>query len=617
MLGGYTGKMLRVDLTAGTMAVENLEEEMLRKYIGGSGIGARILYDETGPETDPLGPDNRFIVMTGPYVGTPIPTSCRHQIIARSPLTGIYGESDCGGNFGIELKAAGFDGIVVQGAAKEPVYLWVHDGQAELRPAGQFWGKDTYETDTRLKAETNPKAQGIYIGPAGENLVLLAAVMNDGKEGRAAGRGGMGAVMGSKNLKAIMAYGTAKIPVIEPQKLRDLIRSHAPTIMENTVAFQKFGTDGSLATFNEIGDLPIKNWAQGLWTEGSEKITGATMTNTILTRQYHCHGCIIGCGRTVKTSRGPSAGMEIAGPEYETCGAFGSNCLIDDLEAIAEANDLCNRYGLDTISTGSAIAFAMEAYEKGLLAKESTGGIELTWGNAEAMLEVVRQIGERRGLGELLGQGVKRASEQIGGQDFAQHVKGMELPMHDPRCFSSVAVGYATSNRGACHLQGLSHIFEARVPFADWGFETTLPRHDVEGKGKMVALAQNWMSLMDSLKICKFSAIGKTTMHQMTDMLNYITGWDMTFEEFAQAGERIFNLKRMYNVRLGITRADDVLPKRILTEPRPEGGSAGFLPPLAGMLDEYYAARGWDSNGIPRPEKLAELGLVEAPLPQP
>ncbi|MCL4535231.1 MAG: aldehyde ferredoxin oxidoreductase family protein [Bacteroidetes bacterium] len=617
MLGGYTGKLLRVDLTKGFITVEEVAEATLRKYIGGSGLGARILYDETRPDTDPLGPDNRFIVMTGPFVGTPVPTSCRHQIIARSPLTGVYGESDCGGTFGVELKAAGFDGIVVSGAAAEPVYLWIKDGQAELRPAGRLWGKDTYATDSLIKAETDPKAQAIYIGQAGENLVLLAGVMNDGKDGRAAGRGGLGAVMGSKKLKAIAARGTGRIPVVHPEKLRSIIRAQAPVIMDNTVAFQKFGTDGSLATFNEIGDLPIKNWSEGLWTEGAEKITGATMTNTILTKQYHCHGCIIGCGRTVMISRGLSAGIEIAGPEYETCGAFGSNCMIDDLEAISDANDLCNRYGLDTISTGSTIAFAMEAYEKGLLTKESTGGIELTWGNAEAMLEMVRQMGERRGLGELLGQGVRQASEKIGGQDFAVHVKGMELPMHDPRCFSSVAVGYATANRGACHLQGLSHIFEARVPFADYGFEGTLPRHDIEGKGAMVARAQNWMSMMDSLKICKFAAIGKTTMHQMAEMLSYITGWDFTFEEFEQAGERIYNLKRMYNMRLGLSRADDVLPRRILKEPRPAGGSEGFLPPLQGMLDEYYAARGWGRNGVPTAEKLAQLGLEAMPLPQP
>ncbi len=617
MLGGYTGKLLRVDLTNETITTEEVAEATLRQYIGGSGLGARILYDETGPETDPLGPGNRLIIMAGPFVGTPVPTSCRHQIVARSPLTGAYGESDCGGTFAIEMKGAGFDGIVVQGAAKEPAYLWVHDGGAELRPAGRFWGRDTYATDSLLKAETDPKAQAIYIGQAGEQQVLLAAVMNDGKDGRAAGRGGMGAVMGSKNLKAIVARGAARTPIAEPDKLRNLIRSHAPTIMENTTAFQKFGTDGSLATFNEIGDLPIKNWSEGLWTEGAEKITGATMTNTILTRQYHCHGCIIGCGRTVKISRGLSAGMEIAGPEYETCGAFGSNCMVDDLEAIADANDLCNRYGLDTISTGSVIAFAMEAYQKGLIDKESTGGVELKWGDAEAMLEMVRQIGERRGFGATLGQGVKRVSEQIGGQEFAIHVKGMELPMHDPRCFSSVAVGYATANRGACHLQGLSHIFEARVPMADYGFESTFQRHDIEGKGQMVARAQNWMSMMDSLKICKFSAIGKTTMHQMAEMLSYITGWDFGFEEFEQAGERIFNLKRLYNMRLGMNRADDVLPKRILAEPRPAGGSAGFLPPLEGMLDEYYAARGWDNNGIPGAEKLAELGLEAAPLPRP
>ena len=394
--------------------------------------------------------------------------------------------------------------------------------------------------------------------------MLISAAMNGGPDGRAAGRTGVGAVMGSKRLKAIVCRGTTRPRVAHPEALRDSIRENIPTIREYTPSFQNYGTSGSVVAFEASGNLPLKNWRQGTWAQAPE-ISGQHMSDTILKGQYHCKTCVIGCGREVVIDQGASAGEKIAGPEYETVAALGSMCLISDLVAIAEANDLCNRYGIDTISTGGVIAFAMECYERGLLTLEDTGGIALEWGSAPAMLALVRQIGEAEGIGRLLGQGTRRAAAGIGrgAVDYAMQVKGLEMPMHDPRAFHSVGLGYATSNRGACHLQALSHGPEGRMPRPDFGYPEPLDRFADAGKGKMVAQMQNLMCLMDSLKLCKFILFGRVTIQTLVDWLNAVTGWGMTFDEFLEAGERIFNLKRLYNVRCGVTASDDTLPKRL------------------------------------------------------
>lgn len=612
MPGGFAGKLLRVDLINRTVRDEPLPETTLRTWLGGSGLGASILAAETGPATDPLGPENRLIVSVGPLTGTQAPTSCRHEITAKSPLTGIFGESDCGGAFGGELKGAGYDAIVVQGRADRPVYLALVGGRAELRDAGELWGQDAYATDEALKAATDPRAEVICIGPAGERLVRFAAAMTGGKDGRAAGRAGMGAVMGSKNLKAIVARGTERAIVANESALRDSIRAAVPMIRENTPSFQNFGTAGGVVGFEQMGNLPLRNWRDGSWAAAAN-VSGQRMAETILTNQYRCRTCVIGCGREVVINQGPSAGRKIAGPEYETIGALGSMLLVDDLEAIAEANDLCNRYGLDTISTGGVVAFAMECYERGLISRSEAGGQELTWGNARAMVEVVRMIGEREGLGELLGEGSKRAAAEIGGdaEHYAIHVKGLELPMHDPRAVHSDAIAYATSNRGACHLQALSHAVEARVAMPELGYDKVLDRFADAGKGEMTAKMQHLMCLLDSLKLCKFIIFGRLQIATMAEWLNYTTGWDADAAELLTTGERIFNLKRLYNVACGVTAADDTLPRRILAEPRPDGGSAGSLPNLELQKAEYYRFRGWTLDGIPTAETLARLGLAD------
>jgi aldehyde:ferredoxin oxidoreductase len=611
-LKGYTGKILHLNLSNSKGHVEDLNEEWAQQFIGGSGIGAKFLYEMTDERTNPLGPENPLIFMTGPFAGTSVPLSGRHAVISRSPLTGIFGESDVGGTWGANLKKAGFDGIIITGKSEKPIYLWVCDGKWEIRNASHLWGKDTYEVDPILKAETHEKAVVQAIGQAGENQVLLAAIMTDGKDGRAAGRCGMGAVMGSKNLKAVVVYGTGNVSVYASEAIKNLPKEFSAQINKNAESFRKYGTAGGVSVFEAMGTLPLQNWKfVGRWEESAAKINGFTIAETVLSGRYFCDACVLGCGRKVKIEKGPYAGVDGAGPEYETVALLGSNCLIDDLEALCFANELCNRFGLDTISTGAAIAFGMEAYEKGLIDREDTGGTELRWGSPEALIEMIKLIGQNKGLGKILGKGVKKASEELGRNsiEFAMHIKGLELPAHDPRGYNAGAVGFATSSRGACHLSGLSHIFERLLKAPEIGIPEPMDRFQVEGKGILAAKTQNLMGMMDSLKLCKFILFGGITLTHIVQWYRDVTGREMTIDEFMKTGERIFNLKRLYNVRLGISRKDDTLPFRSLTFKRAGKGLTPHLPPLGEMLSEYYEYRGWSEDGIPTPEKLKELGL--------
>jgi len=614
LIGGYVGKILRIDLSKRKVLQWVADESLLKRFIGGSGLAAKILFDETRPDIDPFDPENPLIFMTGPVTATKVPLSGRYQVVSKSPLTGIYGESDSGGSWGPELKKAGFDGIIISGHASKPIYVWISDGNVELRDADHLWGMDTYETDQAIKDETDKRAVVSCIGPAGEKLARIAGIICDGKHGRAAGRCGLGAVMGSKHLKAIAVRGTKQVEVAYPEALEDSVKEIAPSIVENAKNMHDYGTSGGMTTMEYLGDLPIKNWLLGSWEEGAEKLSGQTMARTILSGRYYCSGCIIGCGREVSFESDKYGRVEGAGPEYETLAMIGANCLIDDLEAVAKANELCNRYGLDTISTGAAVAFAMEAYEHGLIKDKEVERICLTWGNADALLSMIEKIGRREGsLGWLLGEGVKRASEKIGkvSAEFAIHVKGLELPAHDPRAYYSQGLSYATSNRGACHLQSLSHVFERSVTLPELGFPEIQERHSLNRKDELVTKAQNLMCMFDSLKICKFILFGGVKPSLLVKWLNWVTGWNMDLEEFMRTGERIYNLKRLYNVREGISRKDDTLPPRILVHKRGEGGSADNLPHLGEMLSRYYRYRGWDELGIPSKEKIEELELGE------
>ena len=609
MAGGYVGRYLRVDLSKGHVTAHHLDEKDAARFIGGSGLAARLLAPAVAAGPDPLGPENQLVFTTGPLAATPTPTSNRFTAAARSPLTQLWGEGDCGGRWAAALKGAGFDAVLITGRAEKPTYLYIENGEAELRDATALWGVDTYELD--LGAPT------VCIGPAGERGVLYASIMHDGRAGRAVGRTGLGAVMGSKRLKAIVASpagagrgvrGDARPAVAHPEALKASIRSVIGAIVEKTKGLHLHGTAGGVENYERLGNLPIKNWKQGSWPEGAVSITGTTMTETILTGRYACGGCPIGCGREVAVTQGAHAGVRGAGPEYETMGTLGSLCLIDDLEAVAHLNEVCNRLGMDTISAGGVLAFAMEAREHRLWPQGPA------WGDGMAALRLLEQIGRREGeVPILLGLGTRRVAEAWGGlaHEFAIHVKGLELPMHDPRAYVSAAIGYATSTRGADHLQAFSHPFERILSAPTLGIPEPMPRDTAQGKGAMVASVQNWMALLDSLKLCKFILMGGFQPEHMVEWANAVTGWEHDLAGWLRIGERICNLRRAINARLGASRVDDTLPARLLFHRRGEGGAPDSLPPFGPMLADYYAARHWTEMGLPTPELLRELDLPE------
>jgi len=449
------------------------------------------------------------------------------------------------------------------------------------------------------------------IGPAGERFTRVASIPHIGRIVRAAARTGLGAVMGSKNLKAVVVHGTKDIPIARPEALKQDIRRILPHVRKATETFGKYGTSGGIDNYEKIGNFPIKNWREGRWP-GANKISGVTMHDTILTGQRGCLWCPIACGRHVRISEGPYAPLECEGPEYETIGTLGGECMVDDLAAVCKANELCNRYGLDTISTGSIIAFAMEAYEKGILTAQDTDGIDLVWGNGQALVEMVHKMGKGQGIGKLMGQGVRRMAEALGknAMEFAIHVKGLEPSAHDPRRFFSQALSYGTAARGACHNASWSHPYELSLNMPEIGIPEAQDPYQIEGKAEFTATLQNLMCMMDTLIICRFAQVGKAvTGTNMVNWINIITGWSMDIREFMRIGERVFNLKRLYNTRLGVSRKDDFLPPRFLTLKREGEGLTNQLPPMGQLLSDYYAHRGWTEEGIPGPGKLEELGL--------
>jgi len=608
---GYMGKIVRVDLSTGKITREELDDDTVRRFIGGSGLGAKILYDQTSVETDPMGPENLLIFAVGPCTGTRIFNSNRYQVITKSPLTGIYGEANCGGYWGEVFKRCGYDALVIQGVSKTPVSIYIDDEHVTVEDASSLWGKETFEVDKYIREQYGKSAEGAVIGPAGENLVKIANIITDGTHARAAGRCGVGAVMGSKRLKAVVVNGTKEVPVASEDGIKQLMKRIAPHMHEGVAqAIKQFGTSGGMEHCEEIGNIPVKNWYQGPF-EGAKNISGQHMVETILTDRYHCGRCVMNCGRVIKAKDGPYKGMDIGGPEYETLGLLGSNCLIDDISCVAKGNELCNRYGLDTISTGGVIGFAMEAYERGLITEKDTGGVPLRWGSCEALLKTIEMIAFRKNIGDLLAEGVRNAADSIGGNahEFAIHVKGLEPPAHDPRAKMTVALGFATSNRGACHLQAFTHDFEEGRFIEDLGMPQLTDRFAKEGKAYNVFLMQNLMSMFDSLTCCKFTLFGGMTVKPLTEFLNHTTGWNLSDREFMKTGERLYNLKRLYNVKHGISRKDDTLPPRMLVHRRGAGTNA--LPPINELLNEYYEHRGWDEFGIPTEEKLQELDLGE------
>jgi len=602
---GYLGKILRVDLTTGRIWDEPINEEYARAFVGGSGLAARYICDVVDGETDPLGPENPLVFMTGPLVGTAMPSAGRCSVCALSPLTRIWGEANTGGFFGPELRFAGYDGIIITGRAERPVWLSIVQGQAELHDAANLWGLDSYATQEQVReALDEPKARVACIGPAGENQAKMAAVMND--HGRAAGRTGMGAVMGSKNLKAIGVRGMAPVPLADPEGFKSVVREIIADLGEDMVAasLQLAGTACYVDMGLMYGDMPIRYYQQGEW-EGASNLSGVLMVEQYQNKNTACYRCPIACGRETRALR---YGVEkVDGPEYETLAALGSLTMVDDLEAVIYAGHLCNLHGLDTISTGVTIALASEMFERGILTPADTGGLEIRYGDVQALHRLIEMMARREGFGNVLAEGSVALAERFGVPELAVTVNRLEVPMHDPRAFVGMAVAYALSPRGACHLQGdMYGVDTGQGPPIELGIVPGDRFEATEEKGRIAARQQAWRNLYNALILCHFQNTG---VERLLAALNGVTGWGLEADGLMTLGKRIVTLKRLLNLRRGITRADDRLPD-LLLKPLDSGGTEGTVPEVETLLAGAYAEYGWDpETGAPTRETLEELDL--------
>ncbi len=616
---GFRGKLLRVDLENERITEQSISEKDARNYLGGRGLGAKILYDELKPGVDPLGPNNLLLFMSGPLQGAIIPGHTRYVAMAKSPQTNGLAEAHAAGSIGPQIKYGGYDGVVFSGVASDPVYLWLHDEEAELRDARSLWGKTTHETEALIKEEVNePGASVASIGLGGENLVKFACIMSD--LSRAAGRTGVGAVMGSKRLKAVAVHGSKKeIPLADRDLVIELAKEYSQRLLgsESVINMQKYGTPYGVPVLNTLGILPTKNFQSGFF-EGAEKISGEAITETIQKGLFGCVGCPIRCWRVVEVKEGKYKGDFNDGPEYETVASLGSLCLNDNLEAVSYANHLCNLLSLDTISAGNVVAFAMECYEKGLISDRDTDGVKLRWGDPDALVQMIEKIARREGFGEVLAEGVKKAAETIGkgAEAFAVEVKGLEVPMHEPRGKKAVGIMYATAARGAVHTDGAHDTgFERPNVLPELGVIRAMNRKDINGKPRLTVKAQDAVAIQNSLIVCSFTGNITFRPARIADYITWlgaVTGLEYDVTELMLVGERINNLTRAFNVREGMSRRDDYLPPRFSQNMLDGASSEQTITKrdLEKMLDEYYELRGWDKEtGIPTAVKLVNLSL--------
>ncbi len=587
---GWAGKILDINLTDGTVNTLPLDMDMARLFLGGRGLGARLLWDLVGPEVEPLSPDNVLIFAAGPLTASGSQTSNRFSVSTKSPLTGTILDANSGGWWGMQFKRTGHDAMIVRGKAAAPVMIIINKDGVAIEDAAHLWGKTVSETTAAL-GQNNNRRNVLCIGPAGENLSRMAAIMNDGT--RSLARGGPGAVMGSKNLKAIVVEGHERNKPHDPERFRFMLYETGKLIKASPLTSQalpQFGTAVVMNVVNEIGALPTRNF-QASQFEHAEAISGERMRDTILVDKHACWACPIACTRLTRTSH-----AEGEGPEYETTWAFGAQCGVDDLEIIAEANYLCNDLGLDTISTGSTIGCAMEMAERGVL------DTELRFGRADLLHDAIRDIAYRRGLGDEMAEGSYRFAAAHGVPELSMSAKKLELPAYDPRGMQGQGLLFATSNRGGCHMRG--NMLGPEV----LALPRLIDRLASQGKAGIVATHQDSAAVIDSLVLCKFTNMAVAEEY-FARVLSAITGIEFTADDLMRVGERVWNLERLYNLREGFTRADDTLPERLLKEPVPDGPSAGYVVNLDPMLKEFYEFRGWDENGVPTPEKLKELEL--------
>lgn len=608
--GGYLGKILWIELSQNTFWEERLQDlESIRKYLGGAGLGTKMLYESADEHIGPFDERNLLIFLTGPLTGT-VPAGTKYFVITRSPATQGYGESNSGGSWGPLLKMSGFDGLVIKGKADKPVYILIDNGNVFIKDASHLWGKDTYEAEQLIREELqNSRISVAVIGPAGEKLVSIAGIFNDRHD--AAARMGLGAVMGSKRLKAIVVTGSGKIPVRHRQVLKELVKNYLNLVKTDPHFryFTKHGTNGIFEPCYAIGDVPIKNFTEGAF-QNYGNLTGEHLTETLLKKNAACYRCPIACKRVIKVHQNGRL-IEQPGPEYEGVAALGTCCGIDDLTTVVMANELCNRYGIDTISTGVITAFLMECYEKGLIRRSETEELEFRWGSTSALIGMIHKIGKREGIGNLAANGVRSLSKAVGkgAESLAMEVKGLELPMHDGRALKSKGLGYAVAPVG-----GRANSMTPANTWCRLGMIELMERYDPDSMEDNVELcikSQDLFAGINSVGLCMFfMAFPGIVLKPLIGFLQAVTGWDIDLKEFLQTGERIFNLQRILNFRFGFSKEMDRLPMRITSEPLKEGGAKGRVVELDDMLPRYYERRGWsEETGNPQRSKLAELGL--------
>lgn len=598
-------RLLRIDLSSRTFSIHEIDLETEKRFLGGRGIGAKILYDELKPGIDPLGPENKVVFATSSLIGSQVPSCVKYSVVTKSPLSGTILMSLAGGFFGAKLRSTAYDGIILEGKLENPGYIYIDEDKAEIRDASSLWGMTTDCTQETIKEQLGSKNLRIAcIGPAAEKLVRFSSIISDR---RAVGRGGAGAVLASKNVKAIAVTGSRKHKPKWEEDFNKAVSNMKLSIRQSPKAkvFSKFGTPGVLALTNERGILPTYNCREGFF-ESADKINGQALQNYV-TKSTSCYRCPLACGNIAAVKEGAFAGAVTEGPEYETLCSFGSMCGNDNLEAIIKADQLCDQYGLDTISTGNCIAFAMELYENGIITSNETDGLPLNFGNAESMIQMIHKIARREGFGNVLAEGVRKASEIIGNgaEQFAMHCKGLEWPAYDPRGAKAMAISYATSPRGACHERGL-------IRRETFGAPPAIDRFAVEGKGLVAKEAQDHTTIEDALGFCVLAVgNGQLKMADIALAFSAMLGSKVTVEDLFQAAERIWTVERLFNIREGFDRKDDVLPERFLKETHSIGPSAGAVVELDVLLDDYYKVRGWDQNGIPTAELLIRLGIVQ------
>ncbi len=620
---GYTNKYIRVNLTKKQISVLSTPLDWQDNFLGGSGFGIKTLWEEVPANTEPLSEQNKLIIATGPLSGTVWPSAGRTAIISKSPLTNIYGDANSGGFFAPELKFAGYDFIVIEGKSKEPVYLFIEQDEIKLLSAEHLWGKNTFETEEIIRKTYNDdQIKVLCIGPAGENLVRYACIMVT--YGRSAARSGMGAVMGSKYLKAIAVRGYGKVEVWKPEKFYASAKKAQNMVRTNefTEGESKYGTPALVELMNEIGRFPTRNFQQG-HCDYVDQIGSQRLQKEFVTRHLACFTCPIGCDKYYTVSKGPFSGVTTVSLEYESISALGSKCDNSNLESIIKLDRMCNEYGLDTISTGGVIAFIMELNEKKLVSPKQFDGHDLSWGNYETMIELVKKIAYRKGCGDMLAEGVARLSKMLGPKTeyYAMHVKGQEIPAQDGRAQQSMGLAQVTSTRGADHLKGFPTIDETGYPgeaIKRYG-KDKLPEivdgTKIKYKPMVVKDGEDFCAVIDSSVVCKFGTMFPPALYweELAEGIKYATGMDIDEYKLKKIGERIYNLERCYDILCGIRRKDDTLPQRLLKEKSPSKRAKGHVVYLEEMLNEYYELRGWDkSTGIPKKDKLIQLGLTDA-----